>query len=299
MPLHYLHYDVFTSEPLAGNQLAVYLDGHGIAPDRMQAIAREMHFSETTFVTAAEPPAIDVRMRIFTPGVELPMAGHPVIGTTFALADAGRIAPGTPRFVFGLGVGPTPVDLEWGGGRLRFAWMTQKNPAFGPFVDDRAGAAAALGLTEDDLAAELPVQEVSCGVPYMLIPLRDRATVDRAVSDAGAMRRFAERTPLDHAVYLFAVPAEAGAEVYSRMFAPQLGILEDAATGSACGPLGSYLVQHGVVRGDAASRIVSLQGVAMQRPSRIHIAIDGEPGAITRVRVGGEAVLIARGELLV
>ena len=132
MSRSFLQYDVFTTEPLAGNQLAVFVDARGLAVDRMQALAREMNFSESTFILPSETAGTDVRMRIFTPATEMPMAGHPTIGSTFALAHTGLIRPGLPRFVFGLGVGPTPVDLEWEGERLRFAWMTQLNPTFGP-----------------------------------------------------------------------------------------------------------------------------------------------------------------------
>jgi trans-2,3-dihydro-3-hydroxyanthranilate isomerase len=303
----YLHFDVFTSDPLAGNQLAVFLDGRGLEPDRMQAIAREMAFSETTFILPAEQAGTDVRMRIFTPGRELPMAGHPTIGSTFALAYAGVIAPRRSRFVFGLGVGPTPVDLEWRDDTLRFAWMTQRTPAFGPRVTNREAVAAAVGLAVDDLHAELPVQEVSCGAPFLMIPLRDRAAVDAAVSDAAAIRRLdSEEADLPLGLFLFAIsPAGSAETIYSRMFGANVGIAEDAATGSASGPVGAYLVHHRVVRGDTAQRggsvqrIVSLQGVAMKRPSWIHIAISGTPEAITLVKVGGEAVLVAEGELLV
>ena len=121
MSLSYLHYDVFTDTPLTGNQLAVFGDGRGLSTERMQAIAREMNFAESTFILPAEAQGTDVRMRIFTPARELPMAGHPTVGSTFALAHTGVIRPGTARFVFGLGVGPVPVDLEWEGSRLRFA----------------------------------------------------------------------------------------------------------------------------------------------------------------------------------
>jgi trans-2,3-dihydro-3-hydroxyanthranilate isomerase len=239
-------------------------------------------------------------MRIFTPYIEMPMAGHPTVGSTFALAATGAIAPQTARFTFGLNVGPTPVDLEWNGSRLRFAWMTQTTPVFGPAVDDRAAVAAALSLTADDLAPGLPIQEVSCGVAFLLVPLRDREAVDRAISDAAAVRRLDVLSKAHPAIFLFAMaPPGSGETVYSRMFAPSFGITEDPATGSASGPLGCYLVQHGLVSGVAAQRIVSLQGNKMGRASRIHIAITGEPDAITRVKVGGEAVLVAHGELLI
>ena len=183
--MRYLLYDVFTSQPLLGNQLAVFTDARGLDSRRMQAIAREMNLSESTFVLPAEEGGTDIRMRIFTPAAEMPMAGHPTIGSTFALAHLGVIAQGRSRFVFGLNIGAVPVDLEWDGPRVRLAWMTQLPPSFGSVVTARPAVADALALSPDALAPELPVQEVSCGVPYLLVPLRDREAVDRA----SAMRR--------------------------------------------------------------------------------------------------------------
>lgn len=300
MSLHFLHYDVFTREPLTGNQLAVFLDGRGLTTERMQALAREMNFSESTFILPSESPDTDLRMRIFTPATEMPMAGHPTIGSAFALAHTGVIRHGVSRAVFGLGVGPVPVDLEWAENRLRFAWMTQLNPKFGPVLDTRTAVAAAIGLGERDLVPDLPVQQVSCGVPCLIVPIFSREAVDRAMSDAAALRRLAVSTGIDLPIFLFAMSSPGSTEtVYSRMFAPEFGIVEDPATGSASGPLGCYLVRHGLVSGDAALRIVSLQGAAMGRPSRIHVAIASHNGEITTVKVGGEAVLVARGEILV
>ena len=307
----YLHYDVFTGEPLLGNQLAVFPDARGLSPAQMQAIAREINFSETTFILPAERPDTDIRMRIFTPGVEMPMAGHPTVGSTFALAHVGVIAPGRTRFVFGLNVGPTPVDLEWNGGRVRFVWMTLGRPAFGAPVTERAAVARAIGLRVDDLAYDLPIQEVSCGVSYLFVALRDRAAVDRATGEAVAMLDLPGLSRSHPAILLFAhqrgVAGQGGAlpkveggpvETYSRMFAPDLGVVEDPATGSAAGPLGCYLLQHRLVTPDEARQMTNVQGVKMGRASRIHMAINGAPGAITDVKVGGEAVLVARGEFL-
>lgn len=307
MPYPYLQYDVFTSEPLAGNQLAVFLDGRGLQPERMQQIAREMNFSESTFILPAESSGTDIRMRIFTPFAELPMAGHPTVGSTFALAQAGVIRPGTRRFVFGLGIGSVPVDLEWAGpstgsgqgGRLRFVWMTQPNPTFGPIVTDVQSVAVALSVRRDGIDGEYPIQQISCGVPFLFVKMSSRAAVDDAVSEASALRRLASVSGLDLPVFLFHVEfGDDGATVYSRMFAPQFGIAEDPATGSASGPLGCYLLRHRIITPEAARRIISLQGVAMGRPSRIEISIDGTAEQITRVKVGGEAVLVAQGELL-
>ena len=379
----FLQYDVFTDRPLTGNQLAVFTDAQGLEVTTMQGLAREMNFPESTFILPVEWAGTDIRMRIFTPATEMPIAGHPTIGSTFALAEIGIIKPATPRFMFHLNVGPTPVDLEWDGDRLQFAWMTQPNPAFGPIIDDRAAVATALSLEAGDLLPT-PVQQVSCGVPFLYVPLRDAETVDRAISDASALRHLAETTGLNLPIFLFALddagpaprgpahtedagpaprgpahtedagPAPRGPAhtdgagpasrrlddagsaarnpaynasgraglasagpplslasagppvslatadppitVYSRMFAPQLGIDEDPATGIASGPLGSYLVKHGLVTPEDGRAIVSRQGVAMGRASQVHISVTASDGVISDVKVGGQAVLVARGE---
>src|SRR5207244_9515882 len=149
--------------------------------------AKEMAFPETTFVLPPERTDTDVRMRIFTPGNELPIAGHPTIGSTFALARAGVIASGCERFVFGLGVGPVPVSLTWRDRELTFAWMTQPNPTFWPPIANPAAAAAALRLSEAAVAGTgLPVQVVSCGVPFLFVPLVTRQAVDSAAIDQSA-----------------------------------------------------------------------------------------------------------------
>ena len=297
----YLHLDVFTDRAFCGNQLAVFTSPRGLTAGQMQAITREMNFSECTFVFPPEAPGTDVRVRIFTPGKELPMAGHPTIGTAFALASDRTVKPGQARTVFGLGVGPVPVDLTWEGESLAFAWMTQLKPAFGPPVAAVEEVAAVLGVAPAAITGTgLPVREVSCGVPFLIVPLATRADVDRASMDGAGAGRLARVVGPDGAVEVFLFSTEPhadGATAYSRMFAPGLGVAEDPATGAASGPLGSYLVEQGIVRGEAAARIVSLQGVKMGRPSHIHIAIDGAAGAITRVRVGGQAVLVGEGHL--
>lgn len=266
----------------------------------MQAIAKEMSFSETTFLLPAERPDTDVRMRIFTPGEELPMAGHPTIGSTFALARAGILAPGRERVVFGLGVGPTPVTLTWKQDDLSFAWMTQLNPTFGEAIPDKPGAASLLGLSDAAVAGTaLPVQQVSCGVPFLFVPLATRAAVDSASMTAERFDAFKARTKIDaHGVFLFsAAPGSDRATVYSRMFAPELGVVEDPATGSASGPLGCYLVRHKVVPQEKAGAMLSLQGAKMGRPSHVHVSIGLQGGEIVSVRVGGEAVLAGEGTI--
>ncbi|OLC74902.1 MAG: hypothetical protein AUH72_21115 [Acidobacteria bacterium 13_1_40CM_4_65_8] len=298
----YLHYDVFTDHLFGGNQLAVFLDGRGLSTETMQAIAKEMNFSETTFVLPPESKETDVRMRIFTPGEELPMAGHPTIGSTFALARTGVIEPKRERFVFGLGIGPVPVTLTWNGDELSFAWMTQKGPTFSEPIPDKAAAAAALSLSPAAVAGTgHPVQEVSCGVPFLFVPLTTRSAVDNASVNAGVLDAFMRSSKAAaHGVFLFsAQPGSDHATVYSRMFAPDLGISEDPATGSASGPLGCYLVKHRIVAPENAGAMLSLQGVKMGRPSHVHISIGMQNGDINNVRVGGEAVLAGEGTLYV
>lgn len=296
----YLHYDVFTDHLFGGNQLAVFLDGRGLSPETMQAIAKEMNFSETTFVLPPEQPGTDVRMRIFTPGEELPMAGHPTIGSTFALARTGVIDRGRDRFVVGLGIGPVPVTLTWNGDDLSFAWMTQSLPTFGEPVPDPARAASALSLSPAAVAGTgQPVQVVSCGVPFLFVPLTTRSAVDNASVNRDALNElFRMAKTAAHGVFLFSTePRGERATAYSRMFAPDIGIVEDPATGSASGPLGCYLVRNKIVTADKADAMLSLQGVKMGRPSHVHISIGVKDGEISSVRVGGEAVLAGEGTL--
>ena len=313
--IHYLHYDVFTNRPFEGNQLAVFPDARGMSPELMQTITREMNFSECTFLLPAETPGTDVRMRIFTPGAELPMAGHPTIGTTFALADSGVIRPGTERFTFGLGVGPTPVELIWqlsassaapapsassAPSALAFAWMDQRLPETRTPTATEADILRAIGVDRSARHEGLPVEEVSCGVPFIYVPLASRADVDRAEADVGALRQLTSAFGSALVgVFLFALePAGADVTVYSRMFAPGLGVPEDPATGGASGPLGCYLVAHELVPAAGWREMVSLQGVRMKRPSRIHIRIHADaPHGITRVQVGGQAVKVGEGRI--
>jgi trans-2,3-dihydro-3-hydroxyanthranilate isomerase len=299
--LHYLHYDVFTSRPFEGNQLAVFDDARGVSAADMQRITNEMNFAESTFVLPAESEGTDIRMRIFTPAREMPMAGHPTVGTTFALAQRGVIGAGRARWVFGLNIGPVPVSLEWEDGTLRTAWMDQGQPEFRAPVVTPAAVLDALHADHAAWAATgWPVEEGSCGAAYIYVPLATRAAVDACEPDGMAMRRLQSAFAGAHVgVFVFsAEPGTDGATVYSRMFAPEAGVVEDPATGSASGPLGAYLLRHGVVPLAGAQRIVSAQGVKMGRPSRLHVRVDAEsPSAVERVHVGGAAVYVGEGTI--
>ena len=297
----YLQYDVFTDKPLTGNQLAVFTDTAGLLTAEMQAMTRETKFSECTFVQPAEASGTDVRLRIFSPNNEMQFAGHPVIGSTFALADDGVIAAGRKEFTFGLGIGPTLVELEWAAegadrSRLQFAWMTQQKPEFGPTLNATAQLMSALGLEASAIRPGSLPQEVNCGSAFFMVPLVSRAAVDQAVMDTRAVAAAFEAAKVTRrGLFIFSTePGADGATAYSRMLG---ATAEDPATGSASGPLGCYLLKHGLVSADKAGSIISAQGVKMGRPSRIHIRIDLAGNEITRVRVGGTSVLVGEGRL--
>ena len=228
------------------------------------------------------------------------MAGHPTIGSTFALAREGMIAAGTEEFVFGLGVGPTPVRLEWEGDRLAFAWMRQPCPEFLGTFDALESVAAALGVEAGDIAdTGLSPEVVSSGVPHLFVALSSRRAVDTALLDRPAVRRIFESAGMEELpVFVFSLESgDDDATAYSRMFAPTFGIAEDPATGGASGPLGAYLVKHGAVPSDAFDQMTSLQGVRMGRPSWIHISIRGTAEAIEGVEVGGVSVHVGEGTI--
>jgi trans-2,3-dihydro-3-hydroxyanthranilate isomerase len=228
------------------------------------------------------------------------MAGSPTIGTIFALAGAGRLRAGADKAVLGLGIGPTAVGLEWGAGALRFAWMTQPLPTLGPVVRDTAAVAAALGVQTGDVAGgHLPVQVASSGLPFLYVPLNSRAAVDAARLERTALCTLLRAVTLGELpVFVFSPEPRGGdATVYSRVFAPVLGIPEDPATGSASGPLGAYLLHHNAVSADTHTPLVNLQGVQLGRPSRIYIALSASGGVLGEVRVGGKALVIGHGTL--
>ncbi len=274
MNLDFRIVDVFTDRALAGNQLAVVLGAEGLDGALMQAVAREFNFSETTFVMPATLEGCDWRVRIFTPTSELPMAGHPTIGTAVVLRQEGAIGE---RAVFELGVGPTPVEVDGS-----VAWMTQREAEFLGTQADLDGLARALRLARDDILDSPPAQVVSTGNQFLLVPLASVDALGRASPDFGRWEAVTSVSDLD-AAYCF-VAGQDGA-FRARMFAAAIG--EDPATGSAAGPLGAYARRYLGVE-----RLVIEQGVEVGRPSWIEVDAGG-PGP----RVGGSAVVVARGRL--
>ncbi|MEX2495720.1 MAG: PhzF family phenazine biosynthesis protein [Woeseia sp.] len=298
--VHYQRWDVFTPQVFAGNQLAVILDADSLDTDAMQRIANEFALPETAFARSDCDSTARYRLRIFTPQNELPMAGHPTIGAAFALARAGRVAPGTTNIVLELGVGPTEIGLRWSASELSEAWMAQRYPQFGPACSDAALLAGILTLPASDIAgAETPARILSSGVSLLFIPLRTRAAVDRAVLNRQELQALCTDLHVDECpVYLFSVEqADDDATVYSRMFAPVFGITEDPATGGASGPLGAYLARYCPDAVPASGAVLNLQGVRMGRPSRIFISLSQIAAAVPRLEIGGEAVFVGEGTL--
>lgn len=294
--------DVFTATPLAGNALAVFPDARGLEPRTMQALAREMNLSETTFVFPSE--AATRRVRFFTPEAEIPLAGHPTIGTWWALAELGLIegllADGTVRVTQETGRGVLPVDLTLRGGRPSHVEMTQALPEFGPTVTDVQALARALGGSPDLVADGPPPEVVSTALPQLMVPVTSRAALAALPSGGAGSELAAMLRGLGTDCAMLYAPGEtAGVTAHCRMFAPGLGVPEDPATGSAAGALGAYLVRRGgaAVR-DGAARFVFEQGVEIRRPSRIEVRVTvNDGGTITGVYVGGTAVRVITGDV--
>ncbi len=298
----FLQVDVFTDRAFGGNPLAVFPDAEGLSADEMQALAREMNLSEVTFVLPSQEPTADFRVRIFTPAAELPFAGHPVVGTHWALAHLGRVALREPvtQVRFELGVGVLPAGLHVAGGQVTRVVMTQDRPAFHAVLEDVTALATGLGLDPRAIVETgLPVQVVSTGVPQMMVPVRSLAEVqalDAGRLNTAALNRVC-RAAGTRCVMVFTFETERpDATVHVRMFAPLLGVPEDPATGSANGALGAYLVHHRAVAvSEPTIYILSEQGAEISRPSTLYVEVDSTGDEITAVRVGGQVVLVAEG----
>ena len=296
----YLTADVFTDQPFGGNQLAVFPDASGIPEHRLQDVAREFNFSETTFVFPPSDPAHTRRVRIFTPGNELPFAGHPTVGTAHVLADIGEIvlSGDSTRIVLEELVGPVPVTISAEHGRPTYcALSVVKLPEEGPPAPPREALARALSLeTSDLLDGDWEPRGWTCGVPYLFVPVRDRAAVARSRINGEAWDRTLPGTWAPEIV-LFAREGErAGSDLHGRMYAPGFGISEDPATGSAAAAMAGYLAKRDSRR-DGTLRWRLEQGFEMKRPSILDIEADVSRGEITGVRVGGETVLVCEGTM--
>jgi trans-2,3-dihydro-3-hydroxyanthranilate isomerase len=273
--LRYVVADVFTDTPLTGNQLAVFTDGRDVDDETMQKLAKEMNFSETVFVLPAGNNA-HARIRIFTPALELPFAGHPVLGSAFVLAAPLQLG----EIKLETGAGVVPVTLEREGARIVFGWMQQPIPTYEPFAQAEE-LQELLGVR-----SQLPVELYHLGPQHVYLQLDSKDDVARLEPDFGTLARMTTAV-----VNCF---AGSGTRWKTRAFGPGSGVAEDPATGSAAGPLAVHLLRHGRI--SAGDEIEISQGVELGRPSKLYARVTGTPEQIERAEVGGSAVIVARGE---
>jgi trans-2,3-dihydro-3-hydroxyanthranilate isomerase len=290
-------WDVFSSRPLEGNSLAVFLDGRGLTDAEMQAVAKEMNLSETTFILprdAATERERGIRVRIFTVREELPFAGHPTLGTAFALrgrADAKKDAVREKEVVLELNVGKVPVTFEDSAGAPAFGEMTQINLTFG-MQHDREAVARAIGLRTQDFDDSLPIETISTGLPYTLTPLKSLEVMRNLQIDLNRGSEYLAQTGGRFFYFVTRETVASDARLHARMLFYNG---EDPATGSAAGCAAAWMVAHAVAKPE--ERVLIEQGVEMKRPSRIFVRASRSDNRVVNVRVGGNSVEIMRGEL--
>ena len=306
----FVQFDVFTDRAFCGNPLAVFPEAEGISDERMMQIAREMNLSETVFVLESEKENVLRHLRIFTPAREIPFAGHPIVGTWTALASEGVAQPpdggnGWRRIFHEVGVGVLPVDIEFKDGQPVQVVMTQGKFQILDEIDDgqeQAELARALGLTREDLDESLPMQVITTGLSCLAVPIHSLADLRDCKVNGGLLAEIYMRHGAMGCLPFTRETLEVGAaRAHARFFAPADNISEDPATGSACGALGGYLVHHGASNlepQDGRYNFVIEQGDFIHRPSRVNLSVKGAAGNVEEVKVGGAAVLVARGEVL-
>jgi trans-2,3-dihydro-3-hydroxyanthranilate isomerase len=295
--LHFAQIDVFSSERLQGNALAVFTDARGLSDHEMQAIARETSLQETTFVFPRDPVveiAQGVKVRIFTADQELPFAGHPTLGTAMVIRNrilAAKSQPtSVPKVLLDLQVGTIPVDFRSDAAGQAFGEMHQKDPVFGP-IHDRETVAAMMGIKATDISDDAPIQTVSTGLPFAIVPVRERSTLQSLHPDQERIAAYVEREPGLN--WFYYVTRDTGD--------PDIGLrarglyrgAEDPATGSAAGCTAAWMVRYGLANSGQTVHIV--QGVEVRRPSHIFVRAEREGEKVSNVRVGGNAVGIAEG----
>jgi trans-2,3-dihydro-3-hydroxyanthranilate isomerase len=305
-----VQWDVFSSRPLEGNSLAVFLDGRGLTDAEMQALAKEMNLSETTFILPRDSVTErerGVRVRIFTVQEELPFAGHPTLGTAFALRGrgdedrgdktqveenhGGEMKNGAAQIVLELNVGKVPVSFEDSSDGPAFGEMTQVNPTFG-IQHEREAIARATGLRSEDFDDSLPIETVSTGLPYTVTPLKSLAVMRNLQIEPKRATEYLARTDGRFFYFVTRETVDREARLHARMLFYNG---EDPATGSAAGCTAAWMVAHGVAKPD--ERVLIEQGIEMKRPSRIFVRASRSDNRVVNVRVGGNAVEILRGEV--
>ena len=306
----FLQLDVFTNRAFCGNPLAVFPEAEGLTDDQQLKIAREMNLSETVFVLKEASDNALRRLRIYTPMREIPFAGHPIVGTWAALAQEGVVPPpdggnGWQRIFHEVGIGVLPLNIEFNDGKPVQVVMTQGKFEIIDEIDDaqeQAEVARALGLNREDLDESLPIQVITTGLSCLAVPVRSLADLRDTRINTSLLSEIYTRHGGTGCHAFTRETIDVGASrAHARFFAPADNIPEDPATGSACGALGAYLVHHGGLTlepEDGKYKFVIEQGDFINRPSRINLEVKGEAGHVEEVRVGGPAVLVARGEVI-
>lgn len=288
--------DVFAERPLQGNQLAIFTDARGLSGEEMQALARETNLSETTFILPRDPKVEQVhgvQVRIFTVAEELQFAGHPTLGTASWLYQNHASLCGSEQITLDLRVGPITVDFHApAAGELGlYGTMKQNDPTFGE-IHDSVTIADTLGLSIDDLDSDLPIQTVSTGMAFCIVPLKSLEVAKRLEIPRQKASAYLERSDAKFFHCITRADAGSGADWHARM---QFYNGEDPATGSASGCTIAYLVRHGIVA--SGQRIVIEQGIEILRPSRIHVSATIDDGVVSKVFVGGRTISVAMGRL--
>ena len=290
--------DVFTSKPFGGNQLAVFTEGAALSASEMQELAHEMNFSESTFVMPPDSSGVR-RVRIFTPTHEMPMAGHPTVGTTGVLASRGEIVlkSASVDATLQLGIGPVTVSVESTGGSPDFVWMAHREAEFGAKRDDRKQIAEALGITAADIRDDLPIQSVSTGVPFLFIPIRNLDALAKCSVNAPALAALFKPGEPILPVYMFVENTPGEFAPRSRMFAPHDGVPEDPATGGASAPFGAYAAAYGLIKPAPTTSFTIQQGVEMGRPSEIRVEVARKGSGAFAIRIGGRCAIVGEGSM--
>jgi trans-2,3-dihydro-3-hydroxyanthranilate isomerase len=301
MALRYTTLDVFTDRPFGGNPLAVFCDQPELSAQAMQTIAREFNLSETVFIVPARDSRALRRLRIFTPAMELPFAGHPTVGAAHTLIESGiaKLEGAQGSFALELGVGLVPINITRRDTGPPFIQLTTAVlPESRKEAPSRAELAQLLSLTEADIVSDRDfAQPYSCGLPYLIVPVRDRRAIAKAKPDTAAWSRILSGAWAQGVFVVCRDPELAGSHIRARMFWPEAGVFEDPATGSAAAALAGYLADRDT-QSEGTSRWVIEQGFEMGRPSLIQIEVDKANAKVTAVRVGGTAVRMMEGTLL-
>ena len=290
----FMQVDAFTERPLAGNPCAIFFDADDLSPEMMLSIAKEMNLSESAFVMASE--IADFRARYFTPAKEIPLAGHPTIATTFALVDSGRLplTGKSSKFTLELQVGPIPIEVLSENGRITQIIMTQKKPQFFNIIDPEE-AMPVFDLTPDDLMPGMPIQVVSTGTPMVMIPLKDLDALKRVTLDRPPYIKLREKEKFFSPHFFCTQGITEQGDTFARQMGVSPDVPEDPFTGSATGSMAAYLWHYGLID---KPTFIAEQGHWMGRPGQAFVEVVGPRDDIETVKVGGTAVPILKGDLL-